>query len=191
NDMKSSTDIVEVVIPAKRDKGGRRFGLTRFDRVMILVSLKLIWTTLISGESKFQQTYRGFIVMKGTIAAMTGMLRGGGSVTTLAVRSGEASRHGGEQKNIVLSYEAERRDLLRLQKAFIGVVEYPGMTYNIQNAFHAQGYFGVKATPLGYNLTLLEGHEDGDIEALMDDAKDWLNQWFREIRPWNPKDVDI
>ncbi|MCI35506.1 hypothetical protein A2U01_0056727, partial [Trifolium medium] len=26
-------DIMEVVIPAKRDKGGRRFGFARFDRV--------------------------------------------------------------------------------------------------------------------------------------------------------------
>ncbi|MCI77557.1 hypothetical protein A2U01_0098827, partial [Trifolium medium] len=25
----------------------------------------------------------------------------------------------------------------------------------------------------------------------MDDAKDWLDQWFREIRPWSPKDVDL
>ncbi|MCI11293.1 hypothetical protein A2U01_0032393 [Trifolium medium] len=26
-------DIIEVIIPAKRDKGGRRFGFTRFDRI--------------------------------------------------------------------------------------------------------------------------------------------------------------
>ncbi|MCH95181.1 DUF4283 domain protein, partial [Trifolium medium] len=25
----------------------------------------------------------------------------------------------------------------------------------------------------------------------MEDAREWLNQWFREIRPWNPKDVDV
>jgi hypothetical protein len=37
---------------------------------------------------------------------------------------------------------------------------------------------------------LLEGQEDGEVEALLEDAKDWLNQWFKEIRPWNPKDVD-
>jgi hypothetical protein len=76
------------------------------------------------------------------------------------------------------------------EKAFVGVAVNPGMTYNIQNAFHSQGYFGVKVTPLGSNLALLEGQEDGEVEALMADAKDWLEQWFKEIRPWNPKDVD-
>jgi hypothetical protein len=28
------------------------------------------------------------------------------------------------------------------------------------------------------------------VEALLTDAKDWLDQWFKEIRPWNPKDID-
>ncbi|CAJ2637223.1 unnamed protein product [Trifolium pratense] len=108
-----------------------------------------------------------------------------------AVRSGDASRMGDRQQTIVLSYEAEKNDLLRMHKAFIGVVVTTGMTYNIQKVFHAQGYFGVKATPLGSNLILLEGREDGEMEALMEDAKDSLNQWFKEIRPWNPKDVDV
>ncbi|MCH79650.1 DUF4283 domain protein [Trifolium medium] len=61
----------------------------------------------------------------------------------------------------VLSFEADENDLLRLQKAFIGVVEHSDMAYNIQNAFHAQG------------------------------CEEWLNQWFREIRPWNAKEVDV
>ncbi|MCI03917.1 DUF4283 domain protein, partial [Trifolium medium] len=108
-----------------------------------------------------------------------------------AVRMGGATRQGGGQKRFVLSYEAEKEDMLRMKKAFIGVVVNPGMTYNIQNAFHTQGYFGVKVTPLGSNLTLLEGQEEGEVQALLEDAKDWLDQWFKEIRPWNPKDVDV
>jgi hypothetical protein len=91
---------------------------------------------------------------------------------------------------VVLSYEAEKNDMMRFQKAFVGVVANPGTTYNIQNAFHMQGYFGVKITPLGSNLSLLEGQEEGEVEALMEDAKDWLDQWFKEIRPWNLKDID-
>ncbi|PNX66430.1 hypothetical protein L195_g055089 [Trifolium pratense] len=81
--------------------------------------------------------------------------------------------------------------MMSLQKAFVGEVAKPGMTYNIQNAFHSQGYFGVKVTPLGSNLALLQGQEDGEVQALLEDAKDWLNQWFREIRPWKPKEVDL
>jgi hypothetical protein len=58
---------------------------------------------------------------------------------------------------------------------------------NIQNELHIQGYFGVKITPLGSNLALLEGHEEGEVKTLMKEAKEWLKQWFREIRPWSTK----
>jgi hypothetical protein len=34
--------------------------------------------------------------------------------------------------------------------------------YNIQNELHTQGYFGVKVTPLGSNLAIFEGHEEGE-----------------------------
>ncbi|GAU49526.1 hypothetical protein TSUD_377390 [Trifolium subterraneum] len=79
----------------------------------------------------------------------------------------------------------------KLQKAFVGVVHEPGITHNIQPAFHRQGYFGVKVTPLGANLPLLEGYDDGEVKALMEDAKGWMDQWFKEIRSWCPNDLDV
>jgi hypothetical protein len=106
------------------------------------------------------------------------------------VRKGDVSNRGSFKQKVFLSYEAEKNATDKYAKAFVGVAANPGMTYNIQNAFHAQGYFGVKVTPLGSNLALLEGQEEGEVEALMEDAKDWLVQWFKEIRPWNPKDID-
>jgi hypothetical protein len=106
------------------------------------------------------------------------------------VKRGVFARLGEGSKHINLSYEAEKHDLLKLKKAFVGEVKQPGMTYRIQNAFHMQGYFGVKVTPLGSTLTLLEEQEEGEIQALMMDAKEWLDDWFQEIRPWNPKEID-
>ncbi|MCI01860.1 hypothetical protein A2U01_0022889, partial [Trifolium medium] len=89
-----------------------------------------------------------------------------------------------------LHYKAEAADLQKLRKAFVGEVQHPGSTYNIQNAFHMEGYFGIKVTPLGANLALLEEQSVGEIEAVMMEGKDWMEQWFRDIRPWNPKEVD-
>ncbi|GAU37335.1 hypothetical protein TSUD_395160 [Trifolium subterraneum] len=66
-------------------------------------------------------------------------------------------------------------------KAFVGVVHEPSMTYNIQSAFHRQGYFGVKVTPLGANLALLEGQEDGEVKTLMEDAKGWMDQCYGRL----------
>jgi hypothetical protein len=107
------------------------------------------------------------------------------------VRFGKASKPADNPPRAILKYEAEKKEVERWLKTFVGVAANSGMTYNIQNAFHSQGYFGVKVTHLGANLSLLEGQEEGEVEALMKDAKDWLEQWFTEIRPWNPKDVDL
>lgn len=89
-----------------------------------------------------------------------------------------------------MEFNWDLNDLDRLDKAYMGIVENPGMTYNIQNSFHLKGYFNIKATPLGANLCLLEENEYGELEFLVSEEKDWLGQWFSEIRKWSPKDVD-
>lgn len=50
------------------------------------------------------------------------------------------------------------------------------MTLNIHEAFHSEGYFRVKVTPLGANLCLLEEQEEGEIKALVEEAKEWISQ---------------
>jgi AAA+ ATPase superfamily predicted ATPase len=102
----------------------------------------------------------------------------------------EEQKQEGKQTMGVIEYNADKSDVKRFEKAFVGVAANPGTTYNIQNAFHAQGYFGVKITLIGSNLSLLEGQEDGEVEALMEDANEWLEEWFKEICRWNPKDVE-
>ncbi|MCH85835.1 hypothetical protein A2U01_0006687, partial [Trifolium medium] len=215
-------DIMEVVIPAKRDKGGRRFGFARFDNVEEPRKLESELDNIIIGRVKISVNLSRFQRREEHKRSndMDVERKGIGGNQNLkhnrqqqsskyvghhfnhdrqnvkntyahVVRTGEVLNQGGRQQHIALSYEAVKDDFLRLQKAFIGVVAHPGMSYNIQNAFHSQGYFGVKVTPLGSNLTLLEGQEDGEVQALMEDAKDWLDQWFKEIRPWTPKDVDV
>jgi hypothetical protein len=104
---------------------------------------------------------------------------------------GKGSKKGVAHKKVILKYEAEEKEVARLLKTYVGEANSPGTTYNIQNAFHSQGYFGVKVTPLGSNLALLAGQEEGEVETLMEDAKGWLDQWFSTIRPWKPKDVDM
>ncbi|GAU23839.1 hypothetical protein TSUD_380010 [Trifolium subterraneum] len=211
-------DIKEVVIPAKRDKGGKRFGFACFDRVNDPGLFATELDTIIIGRNKISMNLSRFQRSEGNKHSGERRLgkKGGwdnnrsGYVTrnnihsthqqvcevkedsyAQAVRRGGVKGHVEKPRSVALAYEVEENDMARLKNAFVGVVENPGMTYNIQNAFHSQGYFSVKVTPLGSNLTLLEGQEEGEVQALMDDANEWLNQWFRVIRPWNPKDVDM
>ncbi|MCI72667.1 hypothetical protein A2U01_0093930, partial [Trifolium medium] len=50
-----------------------------------------------------------------------------------AVNKGNSTKH--HQGEI--SYDADGEELAKLQMAFVGVVENPGMTYNIQELFHS------------------------------------------------------
>jgi hypothetical protein len=200
---------MEVVIPVKRDKGGRRFGFARFDRVSDPRSFETDLNNIVIGGlkisanlSRFQRPIEN---QRNTIAEeRTGRPRHVQPQSTRArsptriknsyahvVGMGKGSKLEEDLQRVFYKYESEKKEVDRLLKTFIGVAANPGTTYNIQNAFHSQGYFGVKVTPLGANLALLEGQEEGEVEALLEDARDWLDQWFSEIRPWTPKDVDL
>lgn len=79
---------------------------------------------------------------------------------------------------------------IRFNKAFVGKVEKVGLTYNIQDVFDMEGYFGVKVTPLGAKLCLLEDHGDGDLDDLIASGASWLDKWFVEVKRWEPGVVD-
>jgi hypothetical protein len=212
-------DILEVVIPAKRDRRGRRFGFARFKNVMDAQGFESELANLTIGRDKISVNLSRYhrhegsrVDRKESQKKRDDQHREGGrkgeghrpfhktvqplnlkepkSSYAQVVRKTKCEKQGEEFHRICLSYEADKEDLKRYQKAFIGKVAQSGMTYNIQEAFHREGYFGVKVTPLGSNLTLLEGQDEGEVEALMEDAKDWLDQWFSSIRPWSPNDID-
>jgi hypothetical protein len=204
-------DIVEVVIPAKRDKGGRRFGFARFEQVQDARLLEQELDTILVGRDKISvnlSRFHRFDAKKSGVFrredgrevggdCVRGGNKGEGTTATAVPRGVIQSKHisKGEKhsyanavvtgkesipskpdQRVFMSFEVEKGVMDRYQKAFVGEVLQPGMTYNIQNAFHRQGYFGVKVTPLGANLTLLEGQEEGEVQALIDDAKTWLDQ---------------
>lgn len=89
-----------------------------------------------------------------------------------------------------LQFTVKNEQLQRLGKAYVGKVCHPGTTYCMQQEFHRQGIFTIKAIPMGANLVLLESDEEGEVNALINDGKEWLLQWFEEVRSWSPRDID-
>lgn len=67
----------------------------------------------------------------------------------------------------------------KYRNIFIGFVEIPNMTYNMQEIFNTKGYFAIKATPLEANICLLEDRDVGELEGLVAEGADWLRQWFK------------
>ncbi|PNY01681.1 hypothetical protein L195_g024982 [Trifolium pratense] len=209
-------DIVEVVIPARRDKRGERFGFARFVKVDDIRRFEYELDEIIIGRDKISVNISRFQRQErqndrregenndaenrrerqkrdGDTIHNSDELRGGLNSYAQAVSKGARLNNTPIHVNQGLrkvSYRAAVEDLQSLKKALVGTVVQPGMSYNIQEEFHMQGYFGIKITPLGANMVLMEEQEEGELQALQDDAKDWLAQWFCLIKPWEPGCVD-
>lgn len=89
-----------------------------------------------------------------------------------------------------LAYEVGKEEVKRFKKAYVGTVLIPCSSYNMQRNFHPDGYFALKVTPLGANIFHLKENKDDELEALLEGVKDWLGQWFSEVRKWKEEDVD-
>lgn len=59
-----------------------------------------------------------------------------------------------------------------------------------QKKLHMEGLFGVRATPFGANLVLLETYELKNVGDYISGNVNQAQEWFNEIKPWEPKDVD-
>ncbi|PNX97063.1 cysteine-rich receptor-like protein kinase, partial [Trifolium pratense] len=152
--------VVKVVIPAKRDKGGRRFGFARFDQVRDV--------------RRWRKATRGMISMAEIHIGNGGDLHSGDRSYAHVVQGGKLSTQRKHNMIPCCSYDTGKEILQTLNKMYVGEVIQEGTTYNIQEAFHRQGYFGVKVTPLGANLTLLEEQDEGELHVLMVEAKCWV-----------------
>ncbi|PNX87622.1 hypothetical protein L195_g043715, partial [Trifolium pratense] len=211
-------NIVEVVIPAKRDKGGRRFGFARFDNVRDSRLFGVELDNVFIGRDKirvnlprFNRNHdkqrplhreggklnkdfnNGKYTGNHNVSRQNNIKQGieGDRSYANVTRHEDAGRQKEGSKKIFLSFNSNQEEVQRLKKMFIGEMVSPGMSYNTQEAFHSQGYFGVKVTPLGAHLVLLEGQEEGEVQSLMEDARGWMEQWFKEVRPWSTKEIDL
>ncbi|GKV05101.1 hypothetical protein SLEP1_g17145 [Rubroshorea leprosula] len=88
-----------------------------------------------------------------------------------------------------LEVMAEEEDLRWLQDCFVGTVKSPETISTLQDKFLMEGYFFAKVTPMGGRLVLLSSVDHEELKDLVDNGKDWLAQWFSDVRPWKPTEV--
>lgn len=62
-------------------------------------------------------------------------------------------------------------------------------SYLKQN-FHDEGIFTIIVTSLGPNRCVLEDLVNSEVKSFIKDMRSWSEQWFSDIRPWKPFDVD-
>ncbi|XP_058755462.1 uncharacterized protein LOC131628653 [Vicia villosa] len=209
-------DIDEVIIPNKRDKRGMRYGFVRFFGVIdseflatkldnIFLENKKIFVNLprfqrkvpFGNQEKRKDAIgdRGKQVRGQQWTQNPGLVRRGGD-SEAGLRKGSfmevlnSKAPETNERKQPLIYDQPEEDLERFRKAFTGFTSKPGMSYNLQEIFNARGHIDVKITPLGANMCLVEDLKEGVISSLLKKAESWMKQWFREIHPWKPSDID-
>ncbi|GKV24206.1 hypothetical protein SLEP1_g33844 [Rubroshorea leprosula] len=88
-----------------------------------------------------------------------------------------------------LEFGVEDEDIRELEKCFIGHAKCPEIISTLQDKFAMEGYFLAKITPMGSNLVLLSSGDTEELKHLVTEGRDWLAQWFTEVKPWSPEVV--
>lgn len=206
--------VVEVVIPNKKNRRGKRFGFVRFlgvkepkqfaarlDKIFIgnqkmFVNIpryqKDVWSGAGSGVTgapstrQHKQNYKDGLRKKDkTYAQVVGNSGEKGNNGGQAVRKGT---NPGQFEFAHLKFNVDDKVVEQLNKAFVGVVSKSGTTYGTQDEFTRRGILEVKVTPMGANLVLLEEMEEGALSKLLSEI--WISEWFGEIRSWCSGEID-
>lgn len=205
--------VVEVFIPARKEGGRKRFGFVRFLNVSepqrMVVRLDNIFVRGVkihvnlprfnrvpdlNSKHKKEVVHTHKEIMRKVPEAIPKKVWIKKKVSDTKHDGSEAKEDKEKHdvsKDRIIPYEVDDEISKQCANAMVGEVLCPGKSYFIQDEFIRQGVFSIKATPMGANLVLLEGVKgEEDFMGFVDEAKDWLFQWFRWIRPWNPKDID-
>lgn len=196
-------ETVEVVIPPKRNRFRKRFGFARYmdmedERVFAVKMDNIIMDVkkIHANKPRFTRGELGMpkkgefgdkpqFISKNTVGVVK-VNRSGvkGKKDTRSFAEVVLGSGGFSSNNVFgqLEYASKEEDLAKFNKAYVGVVVDPGMSYNIQNSFELEGYFSIKVTPIGANLCLLEEFEEGVTRDLIEEGRNWWSQWFSEIR---------
>lgn len=219
-ELKGMGKVDEIVIPPKKNWRGERYGFVRFINVenvrMLEVMLDNLW--LESRKLKENVTLIKIKLKNFPIRGVNGVKSvgvGKGSFCKVSETEGNKQLGGvskflnfanivkkdktvgkeGEHNNIIhvsksFFYNSNQEERNKFKNAKVGIVKELGFSYGVSQSLLEEGIFTIIAIPLGSNVCLLEETSDGDLELLLNDAGDWKQSWFKEVRNWRKTDVE-
>lgn len=207
-EMKDLGEVVEVVIPPKQDRKGRRYGFVRFANVVEekLLAIKL-HSLILDGRKMFanlprfqrsnvsessdsnRRVYHGgkhFYKEQGN--KWMGRVDGRYFADVLGNRKNN-HKAGDSYLKSTLVVEAVEEDIIRCQRAYTGFLKSPIEESELKGIFLEEGLFYIRVTMLGPNMCILEDLVLGEVEAFLVERKEWWKSLFSRIRPWELEDV--
>ncbi|XP_058783790.1 uncharacterized protein LOC131658522 [Vicia villosa] len=211
-EFKAYGNMVEFVIPPKKDRYGRRYGFARFANVKDVNTLEIKLDNLFLDGRKLHVSLTRFnrTVFKQPALVqqdrreckgqLVGEKRGfrhsnvvdacGQNRSFADVLQNKKSLRNSVVVSKSISFQPSEEASNQYFKAFTGVIKEPGVDVDIKRLFLEEDIFSIRVTYLGPNLCLLEDLIEGEIEEFIKVRKEWWQLWFSSIQPWNPSDVD-
>jgi hypothetical protein len=185
--------VMEVYIPRKLDKRGRRFGFVKYKEVndVELLSEKLqeVWLgsfKLLVNRSRFART--------DSKEASSGRDNEVGKRSTFQPKDAEVGRSfktalvggGAQQKTMVMKVPVNEELCKELQGSMVGTLAREKDVRRIQTTLYMEGFRSITVTNMGGNMVLMRSPVEGDIARLLRSKNECLQYYFSEIKPWNP-----
>ncbi|GKV40774.1 hypothetical protein SLEP1_g48377 [Rubroshorea leprosula] len=215
--------LLEVYVPDRKDKYGRRFGFARFQDVKNTKALEEELDQIKIGGLKLHVNQPRFARQSKTVTANTYgnkvgfTLKGpaeqlkvsyadalkGGSRPSQGNNLAEGSRHPStrmtnermwvakDQKHgwKGWSFNVDEKEYTWVEGSYVGTARAVELIPTLQEKFYMEGYFSLSLKPMGGKLVLMQCQDKEELQYLVENAGDWLAQWFDEVRPWTPSMV--
>ncbi|KAF1894928.1 hypothetical protein Lal_00022422 [Lupinus albus] len=208
--------VIEVVIPSRVDKYGKKFGFVRFWNVnnskqlaanldQIWIGSYKIWANLpkfvrrrvsdptFSGATNVNPRPRPTPRKTANVATTHSSLRDARNFADV-VKFGRKNIPTDltVQKQIHevdLDYKTTDTNPQWLRNSYVGTVSSHVDPEGLKDKLFMDGFYSVHVTILGGRTVLLRKTEEGEMDSILEDEADWFNCRFDVLRKWEPSDV--
>ncbi|CAL0299917.1 unnamed protein product [Lupinus luteus] len=197
--------VVDVVIPPRVDKYGKKFGFVRFQHVAnnkelvqkldkICIGLYKIWVNF----PKFQrrqdsgrlQTTPRREDAEGNHRRLPTNYRDGRNFADVVKAGSSKSQPINSQLSVPdLVFQTSEECPLWLRYSYFGILSDQVDCTILKEKLHLDGFYSIHVFSLGGRSVLLRAEEEGEIESLLRDEKEWFSTHFSSIHRWKPTDV--
>ncbi|CAL0306408.1 unnamed protein product [Lupinus luteus] len=204
--------VVDVVIPSRLDKYGKKFGFVRFQGVQnskqmvqkldrIWIGLHKIWVNL----PKFQrsQWVSGFHSSDKPRKEIDNKpifkLRDGHNFVEVVKNGSQNSANSNLTITLTktvnpslepaFEFVTTEESPIWLRNSYIGTLPEQVDSGGLKEKLLLDGFFSVQLIPLGGRTVLLRAEEEGEMKALLCDECAWFENKFVAIRKWKPTDA--
>ncbi|GLT29949.1 hypothetical protein SLA2020_047780 [Shorea laevis] len=76
-----------------------------------------------------------------------------------------------------------------LKNCYVGQIHRLEALTELKDKIMIEGFFSINITPMGGNLVLIHSEDEGEVMNLVKEGSEWIGEWFKDIKPWSPKEV--